>query len=201
MKHIALRRDIYLLLSEAYKQPSAEFISEQPEIVIFLRQAFLELAYDLPDKQYLNWPALVHDLPTATAAYRQSFLFPVQSRLVPVESVYRRWTQDSTSEVPFAGEKGLLMSDHALHMKTLYGSFGITIPPEYQAMPDHLCLELEFAAFLLEQQQDERYTLFIREHLNWLDELAEAAEKQGIPEYYLQVVKLTAQFLSWELRR
>ena len=93
------------------------------------------------------------------------------------------------------------MSDHALHMKTLYGSFGITIPPEYQAMPDHLCLELEFAAFLLEQQQDERYTLFIREHLNWLDELAEAAEKQGIPEYYLQVVKLTAQFLSWELSR
>ena len=201
MKHNALRREIYLLLSEAYKQPTAEFIAEQPELVIFLRQAFLKLVYDLPDKLYQNWPVLAHDLQTATSAYRQSFLFPVQSRLVPVESVYRRWTQDSTSEVPFAGEKGLLMSDHALHMKTLYSSFGITIPPEYQAMPDHLCLELEFAAFLLEQQQEEHYFLFIREHLNWLDELAEAAENQDIPDFYLQVVKLTAQFLSLELRR
>ena len=200
MKHQSLRREIYLLLSEAFKQPTAEYIAEQPEVVVFLRQAFAALDYALPSILYENWPELAFDLPTATAAYRQSFLFPVQSRIVPVESVYRRWTADSSAEVPFAAEKGLLMSDHALHMKTLYDSFGITIPPEYRAMPDHICLELEFAALLLENQENEKYCLFIKEHLDWLGELEEDAEYKAIPGYYLQVVKLTAQFLSLELR-
>lgn len=201
MDHKALRSEIYRLLSEAYKQPTAQFIAEQPAIVEFLSQAFRELEYDLPSTLYEHWPAMAYDLSTAVAAYRQSFLFPVQSRIVPVESIYRRWTHDTTAGVPFASEKGLLMSDHALHMTTLYNAYGITIPPEYQSMPDHICLELEFVAFLIEQQETERYCLFLKEHLNWLDELAEDAEKQGIPDYYRQVVKLTAQFLSLELRR
>ena len=200
MKHNALRREIYLSLSEAYKQPTTEFIAEQADLVVFLRQAFKNLAYDLPSTLYENWPELAFDLPTATAAYRRSFLFPVQSRIVPVESVYRRWTCDTSAEVPFAGEKGLLMSDHALHMKTLYDSFGIVTPPEYRAMPDHICLELEFAAFLLEKQEEEKYHLFIKEHLDWLDEFAEDAKNRAIPGYYLQVVNLTAQFLALELR-
>jgi len=201
MDHKALRSEIYRLLSEAYKPPTAEFIAEQSAIVGFLSQALRKLEYDLPASLYENWPELAPDLPTAAAAYRQSFLFPVQSRIVPVESIYRRWTHDTSSGVPFAGEKGQLMSDHALHMKSLYEAYGILIPSEYQPMPDHLCLELEFAAFLLENQETERYSHFVKEHLNWLDELAENAEEQSIPGYYRQVVKLTAQFLALELRR
>ena len=200
MKHPSLRREIYLLFSEAFKQPTAEYIAEQPDIVTFLRQAFAAIDYAPPSILYENWPELVPDLPTAAAAYRRSFLFPVLTRIVPVESVYRRWTADTSAEVPFAAEKGLLMSDHALHMKSLYDSFGITLPPEYQAMPDHICLELEFAALLLEKKENEKHLLFIREHLDWLDELVEDAEKKAIPDYYRQVVKLTAQFLSLELR-
>ena len=201
MEHDTLRSEVYLLLSEAYKEPSAQFVAEQSDIVKFLSGAFAELEYDLPCLLYENWPALAPDISSAVAAHRRSFLFPVQSRIVPVESVYRRWTCDATAEVPFAGEKGLLMSDHALHMNTLYASYGITIPPGYRAMPDHICLELEFAAFLLEKKETGRYFLFLKEHLDWLDELATDAEKQDLPAYYRQVVKLTAQFLSLELRR
>jgi putative dimethyl sulfoxide reductase chaperone len=201
MNHNTPRSEIYRLLSEAYKQPTAQFIAEQLDIVRFLSQSFRELEYDLSPTLYENWPEIASDLSLTTTAYRQSFLFPVKSRIVPVESVYRRWTQDSTANVAFANEKGLLMSDHALHMKTLYDIYGITIPPEYQSMPDHICLELEFAAFLLERQEIKKHQQFIREHLNWLNELAEDAEKQGIPVYYQQVVKLTAQFLVLELRR
>lgn len=201
MDHTALRAEIYRLLSEAYKQPTAEYIKEQPAIVVFLRKSLRELNYELPSSLYENWPALFHDLPVATAAFRLSFLFPVQSRIIPVESIYRRWSQDATTDIAFANEKGLLLSDHALHMKTLYTSYGITAPPEYQSMPDHICLELEFAALLLETQETERHALFAKEHLDWLDELAEDAEKFGVSDYYRQVVKLTAQFLSLELRR
>ena len=201
MTQNSLRREVYLLLSEAFKQPTEQFIAEQPAMVDFLARSFQQLGHDLPGDLYENWPALLPDLPSATAAYRQSFLFPVHSRVVPVESVYRRWTSDASAEVPFAAEKGLLLSDHALHMKDLYQTFGITIPEEYESMPDHLCLELEFAALLLEHDAETKYGVFIAEHLNWLDDLVAEAEQKEVPDYYLQLIKLTAQFLTLELRR
>ena len=201
MSQTPLRRDIYLLLSEAFKQPTEAFIAEQPAMIDFLAQTFQEIGYDLPAALYENWPALLPDLATATAAYRQSFVFPVHSRVLPVESVYRRWTSDASAEVPFAAEKGLLLSDHALHMKDLYEAFGISLPTEYESMPDHLCLELEFAALLLEHHQEEKYALFLAEHLDWLDDLVAEAEQKAVPDYYRQLIKLTAQFLAQELRR
>ena len=201
MSQTPLRRDIYLLLSEAFKQPTEAFIAEQPAMVDFLAQAFLEIGYDLPAALYEDWPALLPDLATATAAYRQSFVFPVHARVLPVESVYRRWTSDASAEVPFAAEKGLLLSDHALHMKDLYEAFGIRLPTEYESMPDHLCLELEFAALLLEHHQEEKYALFLAEHLDWLDDLIDEAEQKELPDYYRQLIILTAQFLAQELRR
>ena len=201
MTQNSLRREVYLLLSEAFKQPTEQFIAEQPAMVDFLARSFQQLGHDLPGDLYENWPALLPDLPSATAAYRQSFLFQVHSRVLPVESVYRRWTSDASAEVPFAAEKGLLLSDHALHMKDLYQTFGITIPEEYESMPDHLCLELEFAALLLEHDAETKYGVFIAEHLNWLDDLVAEAEQKEVPDYYLQLIKLTAQFLTLELRR
>ena len=201
MSQTPLRRDIYLLLSEAFKQPTEAFIAEQPAMVDFLAQAFQEIGYDLPAALYEDWPALLPDLATATAAYRQSFVFPVHARVLPVESVYRRWTSDASAEVPFAAEKGLLLSDHALHMKDLYEAFGISLPAEYESMPDHLCLELEFAALLLEHHQEEKYALFLAEHLDWLDDLVAEAEQKELPDYYRQLIRLTAQFLAQELRR
>ena len=201
MSQTPLRRDIYLLLSEAFKQPTEAFIAEQPAMVDFLAQAFLEIGYDLPAALYEDWPALLPDLATASAAYRQSFVFPVHARVLPVESVYRRWTSDASAEVPFAAEKGLLLSDHALHMKDLYEAFGISLPTEYESMPDHLCLELEFAALLLEHHQEEKYALFLAEHLDWLDDLVAEVEQKELPDYYRQLIRLTAQFLAQELRR
>ena len=201
MTRNSLRREIYLLLSEAFKQPTAAFVAEQPAIARFLEQSLQELNYPLPRKLYEDWPALLPDLSTATASYRQSFVFPVHSRVLPVESVYRRWTSDASAEVPFAAEKGLLLSDHALHMKDLYEAFGISLPAEYESMPDHLCLELEFAALLLEHQETEKFALFLTEHLDWLEDLVAEAEQKEIPDYYLQLIKLTAQFLAQELRR
>ena len=201
MTRNSLRREIYLLLSEAFKQPTAAFVAEQPAIARFLEQSLQELNYPLPRKLYEDWPALLPDLSTATASYRQSFVFPVHSRVLPVESVYRRWTSDASAEVPFAAEKGLLLSDHALHMKDLYEAFGISLPTEYESMPDHLCLELEFAALLLEHHQEEKYALFLAEHLDWLDDLVAEAEQKELPDYYRQLIRLTAQFLAQELRR
>lgn len=201
MNNTGLRAEVYLLLSEALKKPVVEFVNEQKDIVHFLTNAFSELGYKIPPDLYCQWPSLADTLAVLTAAYQQSFTYPVHSRVVPVESIYRRWTQDTTAELPLAGEKGHLMSDYALHMNTLYNAFGLAIPGEYQAMPDHLCLELEFASYLLLHEPPDRYRNFLTEHLNWVDELCLDAEKQQIPLYYRQVIQVTAQFLSEELRR
>ena len=201
MNQNKLRSEVYLLLAETYKEPTAQFAAEQPALAGFLQQAFRDLKYDIPPGLYENWPSLATDLPSLANQYRQSFIYPVQTRIIPVESVYRQWTSDTTAELPFATDKGLLMSDHALHMNSLYNAYGITIPQAYHSLPDHICLELEFAALLLELNETDRYFIFIRVHLNWLDELAADAEQQAIPEFYRQVIKLTAQFLALELRR
>lgn len=201
MNNISLRAEVYLLLSEAFKQPTAELAVEQSNIVSFFAETFAKLNYDISPALYENWPVLASDIAALTEAYHQSFVFPVTSRVVPVESIYRRWTNDTSAAVPFASEKGLLMSDYALHMNTLYNAFGISIPHEYQSMPDHICLQLEFAAFLLTNEPDDRFRIFLAEHLNWVEDLLEDAYKQQIPLYYRQLIQITAQFLAEELRR
>ena len=40
MTQNSLRREVYLLLSEAFKQPTEQFIAEQPTMVDFLAQSF-----------------------------------------------------------------------------------------------------------------------------------------------------------------
>lgn len=201
MGHDELRAEVYRLLSEVFKQPTPAFVEEQSTLVDCLRHAAIELNYDLTPELYENWPMLASNLSSLTSAFRQSFLFPIESRVVPVESIYRPWTYDSTADNLCAQAKGLFMSDHALHMKALFEDHGLALPTEFLSTPDHLCLELEFAALLLDQHKLEHYAVFIQEHLNWLNGLLEDASRQQIPVYYLQAIKLTAQFLSLELRR
>jgi TorA maturation chaperone TorD len=136
--------------------------------------------------------------PDLQAEFARTFLFPVETRIVPVESVYRPWTVDPTATMSFAHSKGYLLGDAAHHMKHLYDLYDLKVPAELEPVPDHLCLELEFAALLLRRGEPEKYLIFVREHLNWVGELAlEAAEKQ-IPLFYRHLLQSLAAFLAKE---
>ncbi|WP_378953963.1 molecular chaperone [Pelosinus sp. sgz500959] len=193
------RINIYQILSEALKEPQEEFGEEQQDIVDFLQSAFEALQYPIDSENYQLWPNLAKDINGLRNDYRLSFLYPAVKRVLPIESIYRQWTLDETAEVPFAKEKGHLMSDFALHMQALYDQYQLSIPQEYSSMPDHLCLELEFFAFLLENESIELQKVFMNEHLNWVDELYQDAVKQDIPLFYRQVIQVTAEFLKYEL--
>lgn len=198
MENHEYRAGVYAILAEALKEPTADFVGELPEIVKYLHTAFTALDYPVPLPAYHDWPRLAGDPETLAADYNKSFVYPPDTRVVPVESVYRQWTHDATAQVPFAREKGYLMSDAALHIKSLYAAYGLEIPPEFAATPDHLCLELEFAAFLLERETPERQAAFWRDHLDWVDDLAADADQTEIPLFYRQVLRVAAAFLAAE---
>lgn len=192
---------VYHLLSETLKEPTTQFVAELPELSIILKEALDGLGYSIPLAYYQNWPKLAGDLQGLTRSYYNSFFYPSDNRVVPVESIYRQWTFDETAEVPFAKEKGYLMSDAALHMKALYSQMGLVIPEEYQSSPDHLCLELEFAALLLEQDKLDWYRTFLTDHLTWVEELHHEAITNQIDPFYRDVIAIIKEFIAWEQKK
>jgi TorA maturation chaperone TorD len=196
-KHAA-RTGVYAVLAELTKEPDADLVSQLPAMTAYLTAAFAALDYPLPPGDYAAWPLMEGTRGDLRAAYIRSFTYPPDTRVLPVESVYRQWTFDPTAKVSFAREKGYLMSDAALHMKALYVGYGLSLPAAMTATPDHLSLELEFACFLLEHETAGRYATFLQEHLDWVGDLWREAEAKEIPLFYRQVLKVTARFLDSE---
>jgi len=189
---------VYQILADALKEPGKEFAGVPETNADFLQEAFQVLQYPIDRAMYQLWTSLSSNPSELKRDYLLSFIYPLDKRVLPVESIYRQWTLDQTVEVPFAKEKGYLMSDFALHMKALYSQYQLSIPEEFSSMPDHLCLELEFCGFLLENETTTRQAIFIHEHLNWVDALYEDALKQDIPMFYRQLIQLIAEFLKYE---
>ncbi len=195
MDRLAYRKGVLTMLAELLQAPASGLAEELPAMVKSLHEAFTALDYAVPLPAYHDWAALAGGDEALARAYNRSFVYPPESRVVPVESVYRQWTCDPGAQVPFAREKGYLMGDAALHMKALYEGYGLEVPPELAATPDHLGLELEFACFLLENAAPDRQAIFWREHLDWVDDLSREADEREIPLFYRQVLRVTAAFL------
>ncbi|GAW28360.1 molecular chaperone TorD family protein [Carboxydocella sp. ULO1] len=121
--------------------------------------------------------------------YLEAFVHP-KTRIIPVESLFRPWSEGEKTELPFARQKGYLLSDRALHMRELLNQYGLEIPPEMQETPDHLIIELEFLGFLLANGKGEEAKAFVGEHLDWVPELVEAARRRlPVDNRYLRVLQ------------
>ena len=120
-----------------------------------------------------------HTLPTLDALklfYLRCFIGIGKQSALPVESIYKKWTEDPTARLPIAGSTGYLMGDPALHAQYLLNHYQLQVPPDYRMMPDHLLLLLELLSFLLENRPVAEADLFLRQHFDWLDAFAEALE-------------------------
>lgn len=191
------RIGMYLLLAEALKEPSQEWLDEQEQAFQYIQEAITVLGY--PVELIKDWPCFAGSLTELQKHYVRSFVFPLTECIVPVESIFRQWTFDQTSELPFAKQKGYLMSDAAMHVKALFAQYGIEFPAEFANCPDHLCLELEFVAFLLEHESDECQKIFMKEHLDWIPELYQQAVEKSIPEYYLKLLGISSSFITYDV--
>lgn len=133
----------------------------------------------LPWRPAKSFRQLAPPLSALRSFYQRCFVGIGRSTALPVESVYKPWTEDPAARLPIAGSAGYLLGDAALHVRYLLDHYGFAVPAEYQMMPDHLSLLLELAAFLLEQRTPGEARLFLVQHLDWLADFAQAVGELG----------------------
>jgi len=131
--------------------------------------------------------------------YRRLFQDPVTGDLWWVESTHKVWTKDPGSAVSFAREKGYLMGDPALHMMEVYRFLGVEVPDEFGGLPDHIILELECLAILLESFPEETTRNFLRDHLDWVPEMVKKGKGYQPSPFYCSVLDALENFIRLEL--
>lgn len=87
---------------------------------------------------------------------------------LPVESLYVGWHGSTHSESPSFQSKGFYLGDTAMYMADTIEAMGGSIPAEFSACPDHLCLELDLVAVLLRASMVAEARQFVVDRLGWL---------------------------------
>jgi TorA maturation chaperone TorD len=175
---------IYAQLSEFFKEPSADFADDvaSGRLAGFFDERLRLLGLDPAPSRGLTASG---DVPAQLdAEYRRLFLGPLPPYIVPVESVYKKWTNDPACHLPLAQEKGHLMGDPAMDMMQRYRAEGIVIPEALSSMPDHAALLLEYMSHLLIGGDAHACGEFQAMHLDWLDGLASDIQAAGTAGVY-----------------
>ncbi|RSK26202.1 dehydrogenase [Bacillus sp. HMF5848] len=181
--------ELLYVIAEFFKPPIYKFYKELDYEGI--ERLLKSIGYD----EQVTWPkpSSYEDL---QYMYMRCFVGPDHLTSPPVESLYKRWTTDSTAQVSFASEAGYLYGDSALHMEHLYEVNGLEIPAFYSRIPDHLTLLLEFAAYLIELDQYSALKNFIHEHLDWLPALRTQLAAIKDSHFYVCIINILIDVLT-----
>jgi TorA maturation chaperone TorD/Pyruvate/2-oxoacid:ferredoxin oxidoreductase delta subunit len=138
-----------------------------------------------------------------TGAHNRLFVGPLPPLAHPYESVYRT-------------PEARLMGEVTTQVRRAYAEAGLAIAEECRQLPDHLTIELEFMAFLaneeanaLEQRNDdlacailERQAAFLRDHLTrWVPEFSHRVVSAGESDFYSTAATTLAAFVVQDLAR
>lgn len=100
------------------------------------------------------------------------------SSAVPVESLYVAWSNRSQGSL-LGNLQGHYCSDAAVRMRDLMATYGLDEKSMIAPYPDHLAVELDFAAFLLKTGNGEDAREFISERFSWLSSYRARMVKLG----------------------
>ncbi|GAV22184.1 TorD/DmsD family molecular chaperone [Carboxydothermus pertinax] len=178
------RVEIYRILAAAMSEPDQEFYRWLKKDGV---EAFKELGVNLGE---------IPNLPELSQSYQEYFgLYAPKVSLI--ESVYRKWSRDPEVDPVMANSRGFLMSDHALHVAALYEKAGLIIPEDFSGMPDHLVLELEFMAMLVENNHPGQKD-FLSDHLSFIEQVVEKAREENLQGIYREIVEFLGKFYQEE---
>lgn len=154
---------LYTLLAEGLKHPDDRLHRDVRE------ERFADELARHADVLDLSLPVVPGDpthAPETRAAFDSEYIALFEGLAKPyaplIESVYRPWRAGWASD-------GLLSGPAAADMRDRYDAAGVSVPDAYAA--DHLALLLEYAAALLQTEQDGAYRTFVDQHLDWLPAL------------------------------
>jgi len=140
------------------------------------------------------------DLADLQREYERLFVNLPGQRVSLVESTYKPWTGDGSCGLAFAGDKGLLLGDAALHMQEMYRRLSLEVPEEFRGTPDHLLLELEFLSLFYHSATPEQIQGFIEDHLDWVPDLKERVDQADPHPFYRRAIELINLFLEHEAK-
>ncbi len=133
--------------------------------------------------------------------YHRLFDAEAGGKISLVESFYKPWTFDPLCPLPFAKEKGFLMSDSAIHLLALYQHCGLEVSGSFKGTPDHLAVALEFLSFLYQHARDSEIQKVIEDHFDWVPLLHEEMQKAHAHPFYLTLIEVLQLFLHSERKR
>ena len=197
----AQKADVARLLSWLLTEPDEEMVEalSNREIHRLFSDYFKSIHGSIPPLEGFlpqdDQPNLLHLM---REDYRRLFQDSTTSDLCWVESVHKVWTNDPECRLSMAKEKGYLMGDSALHMIDLYGCLGLEVSEEYVGLPDHIVLELEFLAILLETFSEEEVRIFLKDHLDWVPEMVSRARNYQPSAFYRSVFEALGTFIELE---
>jgi TorA maturation chaperone TorD len=137
-------------------------------------------------------------LPALQREYAHLFNDFQGAKISLVESTYKPWTKDSGCTLAFAGNKGLLLGDCALHMRDMFHQLSLDVPEEFRSTPDHLVLELEFLSLLYQSATPEQVQTFIKDHLDWIPHLKDRIDRADPHIFYRNAIEFINLFLEHE---
>lgn len=204
MIHIkTIEGEIYLALSECYKEPGIEFAED-----VARGRLYETISRGLKFLDIPVWPETlrmlergnhkeygygegedVYDVYKELKDEYYSLFFPLN--VVPVESVYKEWQRGKK-------EKGYIMGDPAIEMKKRYEMLDIEIPQIYKDTPDHIALILEYVALLCENLPEISRSEFVLNHLDWVEWLHDDIYKFSQSDFYRSVADTTVAFIKNE---
>lgn len=113
-------------------------------------------------------------------------------------------------------DRGLLMGRPVSEVVRAYREAGLAVRPDYDGLPDHIAAELEFVAYLMEQEMEaadsgaeetaplwhSRRRAFLEAHLlRWTPPFLEKVADSARKPFYRQVARLTEDLLESEAAR
>ena len=99
---------------------------------------------------------------------RRHFIGGLAASALPVESLYVPWAPRDQRALTHA--TGHYQSTRSLYMRDLLAALGLTLPEALGTYPDHLTVQLEVLAFLIEEGALAEAQQFLQERFAWLSD-------------------------------
>lgn len=191
--------EVFFILAECFKPPEKLFVEQLRcgQVDLQVHELFHLAGYDI---EPIVLQAVTQEFQAMKTIYNRCLAGNFPPFILPVESLFKRWTEDRTAQVSIASSKGYLLGDSALHIQYLFKEFQLEVPSDYAQMPDHLALLLELLAYMLINRPTDECRDYLQDHFDWLSDLGDGIIQFEGSNFYSYALSVTQNAIQAELQ-